>query len=97
MRLGFRFGVFLWLCVLLLTSARSRSVDPKPVQVTADFVFPPSPIFQVGTQHLVYELLLTNYSSSNYTLDAVDVKAGDRSFTFAGADLKGLIRLLGSK
>jgi hypothetical protein len=97
MRLGFHFAVFLWLCVLLLTSAHPQSVDPKPVQVTADFVFPPSPIFQVGTQHLVYELLLTNYSSSNYTLDAVDVKAGDRSFTFAGADLQGLIRLLGNK
>jgi Peptidase family M23 len=97
MRLCFRSVALLCLCVLLAAGARSQSVDRKPVQVTADFVFPPSPIFQFATQHLVYELLLTNYGSSSYTLDAVDVKAGDHSFSFAAADLKRLIRLLGDK
>jgi peptidase M23-like protein len=43
----------------LAPCAFPQNVDPKPVQVTADFVFPPSPILQVGTQHLVYELRLT--------------------------------------
>lgn len=75
----------------------SPAVDPKPVQVTADFVFPPSPILQAGTQHLVYEMLLTNFGSLTYTLDSVDIKAGERTFTFAGAELKPLLRLLGDK
>jgi hypothetical protein len=97
MRLRYGLGALVMLWVFAALSAHSQSVDPKPVQVTADFVFPPSPIFQEGKQRLVYELLLTNYGSSGYTLDAVDVKAGDRSFSFAGADLKGLIRLLGDK
>jgi hypothetical protein len=97
MRLCFRSGALLALCILVSAGARSQSVDPRPVQVTADFVFPPSPIFQEAKQRLVYELLLTNYGSSAYTLDAVDVKAGDRSFSFGGADLNGLLRLLGDK
>jgi Peptidase family M23 len=97
MRLRNRLGALLVLWAFLGISMRSQSVDPRPVQVTVDFVFPPSPIFQFGTQHLVYELLLTNYGSSSYTLVAVDIKAGDRSFTFGAADLKGLIRLLGDK
>ena len=60
-------------------------------------MFPPSPILQAGGQHLVYELQLTNFGSSAYTLDSIDVKAGDRSFLFSSTDLKTLIRLLGDK
>ncbi len=81
----------------LAPCAFPQNVDPKPVQVTADFVFLSSPILQVGTQHLVYELRLTNFGFSPYTLDSIDVKAGDRSFTFSAADLKSLVRLLGDK
>jgi Peptidase family M23 len=88
------------LCVFLsifLPRAFAQNVDPKPVQVTTDFVFRPSPILQAGTQHLVYELLLTNFGSLTYTLGSVDVKAGERTFTFAGPELKPLLRLLGDK
>lgn len=75
----------------------TQNVDPRPVQVTASFVFPPSAILQADTQHLVYELLLTNFGSSSYVLDSVDVKAGERSFTFSSPALKSLLRLLGDK
>lgn len=92
-----RFVVFCAVLSLLAPRLLSQSVDPKPVQVTADFVFPPSPILQAGTQHLVYELQLTNFGSSAYVLDSIDVKAGDKSFTFSSSDLKTLIRLLGDK
>jgi hypothetical protein len=81
----------------LASSSFAQIVDPRPVQVTVDFVFPPSPILQAAVQHLVYELRLTNYSYLSYTLDAIDVKAGDRTFAFSRADLKDLIRLLGDK
>lgn len=74
-----------------------QDVDPKPTQVTVEFIYPPSPILQAGSQHLVYELHLTNYSYLTYTLDSIDVKTGDHNFTFSGNDLKGLIRLLGDK
>jgi peptidase M23-like protein len=97
MRLCNRLGALLVVWAVEAVAGRSQSVDPKPVQVTVDFVFPPSPIFQTGVQHLVYELVLTNYGSQNYTLDGVDVKAGDRSFTFSGPDLKSLLRLMGDK
>jgi hypothetical protein len=97
MRLRCRSGAFVMLCAFVGVSGYAQSVDPKPVQVTADFVFPPSPIFQAGVQHLIYELILTNYGSLNYMLDGVDVKAGDRSFTFAGPDFRRSLRLLGDK
>lgn len=82
---------------LLALRAFSQNVDPKPVQVTADFVFSPSPILQAGSQHLVYEVRLTNFGSSPYILDAIDVKAGDRTFTFSSSELTTLVRLLGDK
>jgi Peptidase family M23 len=93
----FKFIRFLLLWAVLSPCVFSQTVDPKPVQVTADFVFPPSPILQAGSQHLVYELRLTNFGSLTYTLDAIDVKAGDRNFAFSSNDLKTLIRLLGDK
>jgi|SRR5271169_5923235 len=92
-----RYVVLSAVVLLLCLRSYSQSVDPKPVQVTVDFVFSPSPLLQAGTQHLVYELRLTNFSSSAYTLDAIDVKAGDHTFTFSSADLKTLIRLVGDK
>ncbi len=89
---------FLFVVLSLVSPiAFAQAVDPKPVQVIADFVFPPSPILQAGTQHLVYELLLTNFGSLSYTLDGVDVKAGDRTTSFSGDNLKAQIRLLGDK
>ena len=83
--------------LLLAPLSRPQTVDPKPVQVTVNFVFPPSPILQAGAQHLVYELHLSNFSTLTYTLDSIDVQAGGRSFTFPSAELKTLIRLLGDK
>jgi hypothetical protein len=96
----FNYSRTVLLCAVLCsaaTPASPQNVDPKPVQVTASFVFPPSPILQVGTQHLVYELLLTNFGSSPYTLDAIDVKAGERNVAFSSSDLQSLTRLLGDK
>jgi hypothetical protein len=83
--------------LLLRSSSLAQKIDPKPVQTTVDFLFPPSPILQAGVQHLVYELRLTNYSYQMATLDSIDVKAGDRIFTFSSVDLKGLLRRMGDK
>jgi hypothetical protein len=88
------------LCVLvsaLAPALPAQTVDPRPVQVAASFIYPPSPLLQAGTQHLVYEMLLTNFGSSTYILDSIDAKAADRAFTFSAADLNSMIRLLGQK
>jgi hypothetical protein len=53
--------------------------DPKPPQVTLDFNFPPSPLFQHGTARLVYEMVITNYVSLAYTLDSIEVAAGRKN------------------
>jgi Peptidase family M23 len=95
-----KFINYLAVCVLLLCSASfssAQTIDPKPVQITVEFLYPPSPFLQSGVQHLVYEIRLTNYSFMPYTLDSIDVKAGDNTGTFSGEKLKGLIRLLGDK
>jgi hypothetical protein len=89
--------VFLAALLLFRSSSLAQTIDPKPVQVTVDFLFPPSPILQAGVQHLVYELRLTNYSYQIATLDSIDVKAGDRLFAFSSVDLKGLLRRMGDK
>jgi Peptidase family M23 len=96
----FKFAEFLASCAalsFLASPSLAQSVDPRPVQVTVDFVFPPSPILQAGVQHLVYEVRLTNYSYLTYTLEAIDVNAGEHHFIFSRADLTGLIRLMGDK
>ena len=87
-------GVVL-LCCAWFSSA--QTIDSKPPQVTVEFLYPPSPFLQFSVQHLVYEIRLTNYSFMPYTLDSIDVKTGDRTVTFSGDKLKGLIRLLGDK
>jgi len=97
MQIRIRFVLFCLFLACLSLPSLPQTVDPKPIQVTADFMFRPSPILQAGTQHLVYELLLTNFGSLTYTLDSVDVKAGDHTFTFAGPALNPLLRLLGDK
>lgn len=94
------FQYILFLCTVccgLTAVLWAQNIDPKPVQVTASFIYPPSPLLQSGTQHLVYEMLLTNFGSSTYTLESIDAKAGERSFTFSASDLKTLIRVLGQK
>jgi len=94
------FPYVLFLCTIWCAFAATlpaQNIDPRPVQVTATFVYPPSPLLQDGTQHLVYELLLTNFGSSTYILDSIDAKAADHTFSFSAADLKSLIRVLGAK
>ena len=47
-------------------SAAADSPDPKPPQVSVDFLFPPSPLIQAGKPRLVYEMCVTNYVPLTY-------------------------------
>ena len=73
------------------------SPDPKPPQVSVDFLFPPSPLIQAGKPRLVYEMRVTNYVPVPYTLDAVEVHAGSKTFGYAGGTLRKMTRFLGEK
>ena len=77
--------------------AAADSSDPKPPQVSVDFLFPPSPLIQVGKPRLVYEMRVTNYVPVPYTLDAVEVHAGSKTFGYAGGTLRKMTRFLGEK
>ena len=76
-------------------SAPPAMTDPKPPQVTLDFIFPPSPLIQHGTARLVYEMVITNYVSLAYTLDSIEVDAGPKKFSYSGDALKEMTRLAG--
>jgi hypothetical protein len=77
--------------------ASADSPDPKPPQVSVDFLFPPSPLIQAGKPRLVYEMRVTNYAPLTYTLDAIEVHAGGKTFNYAGATLRQMTRFLGEK
>lgn len=61
------------------------------------FLFPPSPLVQYGSTHLVYEMRLTNYSPEPYQIVSLDVAAGPRTFSFTADELKNMARILGRK
>jgi hypothetical protein len=79
----------------------SLAASTWPIQVRAEVPFPPTPFPSEGSQHLFYELLLTNLSGSPVALHKVDVMDGDRPdarplATLAGSGLADIIRLDGS-
>ena len=80
----------------LAVAAPAALTDPKPPQVTASFIYPPSPLIQHGTAWLVYEMVITNYIPPSYTLDSIDVSAGARTFSYSGDTLKDMTRLAGA-
>jgi murein DD-endopeptidase MepM/ murein hydrolase activator NlpD len=80
----------------LAVAARAALADPKPPQVTASFIYPPSPLIQYGTAWLVYEMVITNYIPPSYTLDSIAVSAGARQFSYSGDTLKDMTRLAGA-
>jgi len=84
-------------CGLARASAAADPPDPKPPQVSVDFLFPPSPLIQAGKPRLVYEMRVTNYVPLTYTLDAIEVHAGSKTFSYAGATLRQMTRFLGEK
>jgi len=53
--------------------------SPWPIAVHARVLYAPTPFPSEGTQHLFYELLLTNFSHSPIQLHQIDVIDGDRS------------------
>src|ERR1700682_1678103 len=75
--------------------ALAAVIDPKPPQVTVNFIFPPSPLIQHGTARLVYEMVITNYVSPAYTLESIEVDAGPKKFSYSGDVLKQMTRLAG--
>src|SRR5271167_4568004 len=56
--------------------------DLLPPQVTADYIFPPSPLLQDGKAWLVYEMKITDYIPKAYTLESIDVSAGTEHFSY---------------
>jgi Peptidase family M23 len=80
----------------LAVAASAALADPKPPQVTASFIYPPSPLIQHGTAWLVYEMVITNYIPPSYTLESIEVSAGARKFSYSGDTLKDMTRLAGA-
>ena len=76
-------------------AAPAVATDPKPPQVTVNFIFPPSPLIQHGTARLVYEMVITNYVPPAYTLESIEVDAGPKKFSYSGDVLKQMTRLAG--
>jgi len=82
-------------CVALAIAGAPALAITWPPQVSVAFDFPPSPLIQGGTAHLVYEILLTNFARVPYVLESIDVKAGVQRFAFAGAVLTSMMRIIG--
>jgi hypothetical protein len=76
-------------------AAPTAATDPKPPQVTVNFIFPPSPLIQHGTARLVYEMVITNYVPAAYTLESIEVDAGPKKFSYSDDALKEMTRLAG--
>ena len=77
------------------TAAPPAATDPKPPQVTVNFIFPPSPLIQHGMARLVYEMVITNYVPTAYTLESIEVDAGPKKFSYSGDALKEMTRPAG--
>ena len=91
-----------WLAMLaamlaLAPTGRADFRDPKPPQVSVDFFYPPSLLIQHGRPRLVYEMRVSNYVPLTYVLDAIDIRAGSKSFGFSGDTLRHLMRFQGEK
>ena len=78
-----------WLACLIATTAINASSGyaqepipqkktPWPIAVHARILYAPTPFPSEGTQHLFYEVLLTNFSDSPIQLQGIDVLDGDR-------------------
>nr|WP_165388280.1 M23 family metallopeptidase [Sphingomonas populi] len=81
--------------------AASMAASAWPIQVRAEIPCPPTAFPSEGSQHLFYELYLTNFSDSPVALHNVDVIDGDRPdarplATFAGSGLSRIARVIGS-
>jgi hypothetical protein len=70
--------------------------DPYPPQLDVSFVAAPAPIVQYGSTRLVYEMVITNFSKRTYVLDAIEARAGETQFKFAGDLLAAMTIHLGA-
>jgi len=100
-----------WLACLIAATAINASSGnaqeptpkrstPWPIAVHARVQYAPTPFASEGTQHLFYELLLTNFSASPIQLHQIDVIDGDRSArtplaSFPATTLASLTRTVG--
>jgi hypothetical protein len=80
---------------LLLATGLARAGDPHPPQLNVTFLAQPAPLIQDGTTRLYYEMVVTNFASSDYTLDAVEATAGATTAKFDSQALAKMIRPLG--
>jgi hypothetical protein len=87
----------LFATLVLASTGHAESRDPKPPQVSVDFFYPPGLLIQHGMPRLVYEMRVSNYVPLTYVLDAIDVRAGLKSFGFSGDTLRSMMRFQGEK
>jgi hypothetical protein len=88
-------AIWLITAIVLCEAIPARAADPKPVQVSAAFFATPSPLVQYGKTRLVYELRLTNYSTTSYAIDRLDVTAPGLHFSYPHDRLEQMTRILG--
>jgi len=86
---------FISWATLMPSNLFAESPDLKPPQVTVNYIFPPSPLIQDRLTRLFYEMVITNYIPIDYQLEALDVEAGAKEFSFTGSTLKGMTRTAG--
>jgi hypothetical protein len=77
------------------TIAIAETTDLKPPQISANYIFPPSPLLQGHEARLYYEIALTDYIPLDYQLVSVEADAGPKHFIFNGDTLKGMTREAG--
>jgi murein DD-endopeptidase MepM/ murein hydrolase activator NlpD len=81
--------------ILAIAPAGASVVDPTPPQLAADYIFSPSVLIQHDSYNLVYEMRLTNYSTSASTLESIDAIAGATTFSYSGKALRNLLKPVG--
>lgn len=83
-------------CVVSVPIASPTEPDLKPPQVTANYIFPPSPLLQDHRTRLYYEIVITDYIPLDYQLESAEADAGPKQFIFSGDILKGMTREAGA-
>jgi Peptidase family M23 len=88
---------FLVMCFpAIVTMTPVRAGDPHPPQLNLTFLAQPAPIIQNGSTRLYYEMVITNFSKSNYLLEAIQANAGATTSGFDSQVLAQMIRRLGA-
>jgi hypothetical protein len=66
----------LWALLLVTPVTPVRADDPHPPQLNVTLLAQSAAIVHDGGTRLYYEMVISNFITSSYVLDAVDAKAG---------------------